>query len=237
MGPLGRRVPTDFDHVTAWPLTATLTPTKPVPVAIGVNWYPAFDDPVQDARGRWWVNEIPPLQRPRGGHCVCLEPGDPSTGGSEQDLTGWWDFYDQGREGACVGFGSSRMMSLLNRKRYDARWLWNMAKSVDEWPDTNPGDDEGTSVRAAMDVLRARGHKPWTKSAQVKPEEGIAANRWATRVEQVADALQSPANDRMGAVRILNSWGRSYPHRVWMPYEVLQRLLDEDGEATVVTDR
>ena len=30
-----------------------------------------------------------------------------------------------GPEGACVGFGCSRMMSLLNRKRYDARWLWD----------------------------------------------------------------------------------------------------------------
>jgi hypothetical protein len=71
----------------------------------------------------------------------------------------------------------------------------------------------------------------------VKPAEGIAANRWATRVEQVMDALKSPASERMGAVRVLNSWGRDgYPHRVWMPLETLQRLLDEEGEATVVTD-
>ena len=53
------------------------------------------------------------------------------------------------------------MMSLLNRKRYDARWLWDWAKSTDEWPETNPGDDQGTSVRAACEILRARGHVPW----------------------------------------------------------------------------
>ena len=35
--------------------------------------------------------------------------GWPTTTGGE----GWWDFYDQGTEGACVGFGCSRMMSLL----------------------------------------------------------------------------------------------------------------------------
>jgi hypothetical protein len=38
-------------------------------------------------------------------------------------------------------------------------------------------------------------------------------------------------------VRILNSWGRGYPHRVWMPDETLQRLIDEDGEVALVTDR
>jgi len=99
MGPLGRRVPTDFDHVTAWPLTVTTTPAKPVPVTIGVNWYENFDEPVKDSRGRWWIGRGP-LGSIRGGHCVCLEPGDPSTGSTEQDADGWYDFYDQGQEGA-----------------------------------------------------------------------------------------------------------------------------------------
>jgi hypothetical protein len=162
--PLGRRTPTDFEHVTRWPLTATTTPAKPVPVAIGVNWYSAFDTPEKDNRGRWWIGRGD-LGSVRGGHCVCLEPG----AGNERDTPGWYGFYDQGREGACVGFGCSRMMSLLNRKRYDARWLWDRAKEVDEWPDTNPGDDNGTSVRAALDVLRTRGHvvyKPTTRTAR-----------------------------------------------------------------------
>jgi len=250
---LDRLIPDDFEHVSRWPLTVTTTPSRPVPVTIGVNWYSNFDNPAQDSRGRWWIGRGD-LGSIRGGHCVCLEPGDPSSGTTEQDLDGWWNFYDQGQEGACVGFGSSRMMSLLNRKRYFARWLWDRAKDVDQWPDTKPGDDNGTSVRAAMDVLRGRGHVAWksvfapmnddlsdayTRSGlQPTVGEGISANRWATRVDQVVGALQSPANERMGAVRILNSWGRNgYPHRVWMPYETLQRLLDEDGEATVVTDR
>jgi len=239
MQPLGRRTPKDFDHVEKYPLTATTTPAMPVPVTIGVNWYTNFDDPVKDSRGRWWIGRyVQNLGSVRGGHCVCIEPGDPSTpGASEQDINSWYSFYDQGAEGACVGFGSSRMMSLLNRKKYDARWLWNRAKEVDEWPDTNPGDDNGTSVRAAMDILRREGHKPWGGTGQVKQSEGISANRWATTVPEVLDALKSPASERMGAVRILNSWGTGYPHRVWMPFETLQRLLDEEGEATVITDR
>ncbi|HEX5901438.1 MAG TPA: hypothetical protein VFY32_18695, partial [Solirubrobacteraceae bacterium] len=157
-------------------------------------------------------------------------------------------FYDQGKEGACVGFGCSRMMSLLNRKRYDARWLWDWAKATDEWDDTKPGDDQGTSVRAACDILRSRGHVPWKaafkdRTYQQRDEEepaageGITANRWAKTVTQVHGVLKSPANEAAGAVRILNSWGRGYPHRVWMPDETLQRLIDEDGEVALITDR
>jgi hypothetical protein len=232
---LDRLIPDDFTHIEKYPLTAATLPSRPVPVTIGVNWYEAFDTPEKDNRGRWWIGKRPNLGQIRGGHCVCLEPGDPADG-TMQDAFSWWAFYDQLRQGKCVGEGGSRMMSLMNRKRYDPTWLWNRAKERDQWPDTNPGDDNGTSVHAAMDVLRTLGHVVWGKKDPV-PGEGIAANRWATTADQVMSALQSPASERMGGVRVLNSWGRSYPHRVWMPLETLQRLLDEDGEATVVTDR
>jgi hypothetical protein len=44
------------------------------------------------------------------------------------------------------------------------------------------------------------------------------------------------ASDRFGAVAVVNSFGPSYPLTL-LPYEALARLLDEDGEATLVTDR
>ena len=193
------------------------------------------------------------------------------------------EFYDQGAEGACVGFGSSHMMSILNKHRFDARWLWDQAKMVDEWPDTNPGDDQGTSVRAAMDVLRRAGHSRIVRGHREPVElgEGIDANRWATTVDEMRtaihlgvpvtigvnwyDAFDFPdqvrsdffaaklrplgsvrgghcvcvfaASDRRQAVAFTNNWGASYPRKVWVPYEVMQRLLDEEGEATLVTDR
>lgn len=130
-------------------------------------------------------------------------------------------------------------MSLLNRHRYDARWLWNEAKKVDEFPDTNPGDDNGTSVHAAMDVLRVQGHVRTSGGKDAKPNvaEGISANRWATKVPEILGVLQSPLYVQLGAVPILNSWGKGYPHEVLMPLETLQRMLDEEGEATMVTDR
>jgi hypothetical protein len=189
--------------------------------------------------------------------------------------------YDQEREGACVGFASSWMMSILNRRFYDARWLWDEAKKIDEWPETNPGDSEGTSVRAAMDVLRAAGHRRRYRGATYPANlnEGIAENRWCTTVDEIRTAIgkgipvtlgvnwyvnfDKPvvkggrwwigmgslgrirgghavciyrASDHYDAVGIVNNWGPEYP-LVLMPYDTLRRLLHEDGEATLVTDR
>jgi hypothetical protein len=226
-GPLGRREPTDWAHVERFPLTAVRVPTR-VPVTIGVNWYQAFDNPQKDEKGHYWIGRTSNLGRLRGGHCVCLKPR------GVKDPVAWWDFYNQGAEGACVGFGSSRMMSLLNRKRYDARWLYKEAQLVDEWTDTPP--EEGTSVRAGMDILRRRGHRISRNgtSGAVEADEGIAANRWATDIGQVVTAL---GYDGLGYCDILNSWGRGYPHLTRVPVEVLDRLLREDGEFTLVTDR
>src|SRR5688572_24790550 len=58
----------------------------------------------------------------------------------------WKTFYDQGREGSCVGFAASQAMSVMNRVQYDARKLYRRAQEVDDWPETPP--EEGTSVRA-----------------------------------------------------------------------------------------
>lgn len=262
-GALGRRAPEGpeaWKHYERYPLTLATIPEKPVPVVIGVNWYSNFDRPVWKS-GRWWIGLNPSsLGSIRGGHCVCLEPGDELNPDGTiktklQDTVGWYDFYDQGSEGACVGFGTSRMASLLNRKRYFARWLWDRAKEIDYWSDTNPGDADGTSVEAAMRIMYERGHVTWKNSYEpwntdgegmdwiprrdLPPtsEEGISRYRWARTVDEVQDVLKSPANARTGAVRILNSWGNSYPQRVWMPEETLQRLINEDGEVALVTDR
>ena len=230
MGPLGRRAPTDWRHVERHPLTAETSPGEPVPVVLGVNWYVEFDQPQRDDRQRWWIARDGNLTRIRGEHCVCLLPY------GARDPISWWNFYDQGHEGACVGFGCSRMMSLFNRRRYDARWLWNRAKEIDEWPETNPGDDNGTSVRAGFDVLREVGHVRYRRRDEEAPDriEGVAANRWATSTE---DALEALGRRNEDAVPVLNSWGRGYPHHVWMPVEVLDRLRREDGEVAIATDR
>lgn len=243
--PLGRTPSEDRSHISKWsiaPLVAAGTQPR-VPIVVGFNWYSDFDNPVAVADGkltRYFVAPNGIKGSIRGGHCFCLKPGQLS------DTLAWWNFYDQGEEGACVGFGNSRMMTLLNRIRYDAFWLWDWGKMGDEWADTNPGDDNGTSVHAGADVLLNRGHvrfkARWTdfvkRDAQLPdPRQGLSAIRWATTVDEVRAVLQSPLNDQLQAVPFLNSWGRYYPHITWMPYVALERLIEEDGEVGIPTDR
>jgi hypothetical protein len=197
--------------------------------------------------------------------------------------------YDQGAEGACVGFGQSIMMSMLNRRLYDARWLYLEAQLVDEYADTPPG--EGTSLRAGFDILRTKGHRRLYAGASKPPniDEGIVeVNRWLTTVDEVRTSISEgkqvniginwyrsfyettgrpsgsrnrieqwlgvggtnwgniagghditigAASDRRQAVGVYNSWGESYAWPAWLPYDSLTRLLGEQGEAAIVTDR
>ncbi len=243
---LGRFIPDDFDHVANYPLTAIAEPPTQVPVVLGINWYSEFDNPEQDQEtGEYWVARggASTLTTIRGGHCVCLEPG------GQSDNEESWDFYNQGSEGACVGFGWSRCMTILNQgSLYAARWLWDRSKELDQWPETNPGDDEGTSVRSAGDVLKASGHVSWQpdfadddhlERGRYAAElgAGIQVFRWAQSVEEVHQVLGNERADELGAVPYLNSWGQDYPYRTWMPDDVLARLMEEDGEIAVPTDR
>jgi hypothetical protein len=188
--------------------------------------------------------------------------------------------YDQGEEGACTGFSASIQSSIRNHRYYDAFWLYNEAKKIDDWP----GEDyEGSSVRAALEVLLNVGHRRVFRgrSLDPNPTEGIHAFRWAKTVDEVRTAISegepvvlgidwpydyydpiligrewwlppidgriagghaiccNGASDRRQAVKLVNSWGSSYP-LVWLPYDDLQRLIDGleyPGEAAVVTDR
>ena len=245
----GRFIPDDWRHVENYPLTALVAqdkmPTVPRPVVIGVNWYTEMDGPERDeASGEYFIARggADSLTQVRGGHCVCLEPG------GEPDQTAWQEFYDQGSEGACVGFGWSRCMTIFNGGQlYAARWLWDRSKESDEWPETNPGDNNGTSVRAAGEVLGKLGHVDWSKDygdddyherADYKADrqDGLTKFRWAQSVEEVHTVLMNPRADELSAVPILNSWGPEYPHRVWLPDDVLDRLIREEGEIAIPTD-
>lgn len=219
-------------------------------------------------------------------------------------LPSWHWSHDQGQEGSCVGHGIAMERATTNTnqnilakliglktRRYDPIDVWNEAKKIDQWDDTNPGDDNGTSVRAGYDVARNLGLRRvkdvvldglvprpighWERQLS----EGVAANRWATKVDEMRTSISkgipvtigvnwyenfstplfykgeywigrgrlgqitgghcvciSGASDKRQAFRIKNSWGRNYP-LVWLPYATMQRLLDEDGEAALVTDR
>lgn len=232
---LARFVPTDDEHIKKYPLRAAAQVYKPAPVICGINWYEDFYTPKQDAQGNWWIGKDPSNLGPlRGGHCVVIPH---KLKGPQADLRSWYLYYNQLNEGACVGAGSSRAMSLLNRKKYKFFWLWNEAKKVDEWPETNPGDNEGTSVRAACDVLRSLGHIPARKKKDTPSViEGIVQNRWAESIDDLLAATGNETYKKLGAMPIHNSWGEDYPHTVWVPCETLEKLRGEFGEFAVIMD-
>lgn len=225
-------------------------------------------------------------------------------------LLPWWhNTHDQGREGSCVGHGGSMERSIVNTaqnklnslwrsgRRYDPLWAWDRAKEIDEWSDTNPGDSNGTSVRAFYDVMRTQGHRvikstgiyfdpdkslptitDWKNLPSI--EEGIEVNRWAENTDEIRTAISEGkpvtigvnwysnfytplktgrweywigrgslgtvqgghcvviigASDSRQAFLIKNSWGKGYP-LVWVSYQIMQRLLNEYGEAALVTDK
>lgn len=119
----------------------------------------------------------------------------------------WHTQHNQGKEGACVGFGTTMMLTILNLHqclmqgdktayiRYNPWWLWDRAKETDEFPDTNPGDDNGTTVRAACEVLKTQGHVVWENEADPKSFDtaealsGISAYRWAQSIDEVRQCI------------------------------------------------
>ena len=97
--------------------------------------------------------------------------------------------YDQGSEGACVGFALSWAMSILNRRFYSAMDLYRQAQRQDEWPGESYS---GTSVRAGCDVLRERGHKLLHRHNHVHdwdPAHGIQRNEWASSVDDIRTCI------------------------------------------------
>jgi hypothetical protein len=242
---LGRRVPTDDNHVLRFPLAALPQDEQPtgVPVVLGINWYTNFDNPVRERDGRWWIGRGDLGGDPR--RPLCRDQARRRRPRRPDLVVG---VLRPGPRGRVRRLRLVACMSLLNRKRYYARWLWDQAKLIDDWADTNPGDDNGTSVRAAMEVLRIVGHIPWRTefsrdslsqrdARRADATDGITAYRWATDTADVLRMIDMPLATRLGAVPILNSWGKDYPHIVWMPGETLERLHNEDGEVAVITDR
>lgn len=235
-GPLGMLLPTDDRHRMLYPITDETLPLFPTPGVAASNWWSAFDRPYQDADGNFWLVKPGETQwgRIRGGHCYCVKEK------SMRDLKSWWRFYDQGNEGACVGFGTCRALTLVNRARYDGFSLYHEAQRIDEWP----GEDyDGTSTRAGLDVARKEGAWRVRAGKITGPfaKDGILENRWGATMEDVAAAL-NPADSGLailnrGWIMIANSWGDQFPFEARMDLETADRLwFREDGEYGIITD-
>lgn len=233
---LGRLKPPDWQHVEKYPLTALAADQRPahVPVSIGVNWYTAFDSPIEQPDGSYRLPDVAKgeqLGTVRGGHCVCLRPPALS------DPDGCWQRYNQGQEGACEGFGHARVFSLLYGGLFDAFWLYDDARRAEG---TFPSG-EGSTNRAVLQALVKWGvhtshdpsqRDPWRTNAPGRFPI-VKTYRWATTATDVLAVLGATAGDAI----LLNSWGTEYPRQVLLPGATLDRLLREEGEADVITEK
>lgn len=243
-GALGLVFPPDKEHIVTKPLTA-LAGAGPVdvPLVVGVNWYDSFDAPRElksTAEGTSWhlpdVAKGESLGSVRGGHCFAFEP----MGQVKLNQGRLRVFYDQGPEGACVGFGLSRAQAMMRgHQTFDAFWLYDQArKSEGTYP-----DGEGSTVRAGAKVLETVGQRVQTGQivctrekgdGPVDPKLGVVATRWITTVDEALTALARPSAQ---AIPFQNNWGNSYPDVVWCPVATFDRLLKEEGECAIFTDR
>jgi hypothetical protein len=234
-GPLGAHLPEEKPYVEKYALDPVDHITTTSPAVLACNWYTNFDNPQKDSTGRWWIGRSANLGSVRGGHAIAMKDR------LHKDYEAWWTFYNQGTEGACVGFAVCRNQSLHNGTRYDGFWHYHEAQKHDPWAGENYSGtslDAGLWVAKNMGLVRVPLGTPMGQEELiVRPGAGIAAYRWATSVDDIVNTLDLTIGKQLEAVPLLNSWGAYYPRVVWMPYNVLDRLLREYGEIGVATDR
>ena len=97
---------------------------------------------------------------------------------------------DQGKEGACTGFGLAAVVNLLLGRRQDdrkvsLRMLYEMAKKFDQWE----GEDySGSSCRGAIRGWHSMGVCSDEKAPYVASEKN-----WSLSIDQAMDAAVSIA--------------------------------------------
>ncbi len=175
---------------------------------------------------------------------------------------------DQGSTSSCVGHGAVAFLESTPLPQrgfpFTPYQLYRDIQKVDSWP----GDEDeapryfGTSVHAALRVLRDRGYCTEYRWAETLEE----ALRWlAFRSPLIigvdwhqgmftADAqgfihatgtvrgghcvLVSGMDTRRSAVRLTNSWGVSWGQngRAWLSFEDFEKLIHARGEVAAATE-
>lgn len=245
--PLGRRQPTDFDHVSAYPLRTLITADELVVPPAGTekglglpHWWKTHDQGSEGACVGFGSSAMMAITN----HYQRLT----ATG---QDITyrydARWLYLESQKiddwpetppeEGTSVR-ASAEILQVRGHRRVQrgvsgpesaahgiSTYRW--AKTVDE-------------IRAAIyGGLAVSIGVNWYQDFD-RPEFHLGewwigrGNLGAIRGGHCVCLYRM--SDRRQAFRLMNSWGATYPP-VWIGYDVMQRLLGEWGEAVVITDR
>ena len=172
---------------------------------------------------------------------------------------------DQGQTSSCVGHGAVAFLESTPLPQrgmpFTPYQLYRDIQKVDEWPGAEP-DYYGTSVHAALRVLRDRGYCAEYRWAETLYE----ALRWLAfksplligvdwyegmfksdadgfihasgRVRGGHCVLVSGMSLSRAAVRITNSWGVGWGQggRAWLLFSDFERLLQAQGEIAAATE-
>jgi hypothetical protein len=175
----------------------------------------------------------------------------------------YWSAGWRGNQGAkpwCVAFAWFHWLEMMGRlgepDAWDPSWLYANAQLVDQWA----GEDyDGTSVRAGGDVLRRENtiqeyRWSWSVSeveiAVLTESPVVVGSKWTNGMfTPDTDGFIWPTGGSAGGhawvisgvnrdkrvFRMDNSWGTDWGDhgRAFLTYEVLEELLDDQGEAAV----
>lgn len=227
---LGRRTPSDWRHVERHPLLRTAAPAF---VAERVLRLPAY-------RAKYDQGDE--------GSCVGFSASWLSSIDNRRFYDARW-LYQQAQlvdeyadtppaDGTSVRAGMDVLRTKGHRRVYAGRDRpVALADGIleNKWATTV---DQVRSVLAAgvPVVLGVNWYDAWFTPVKKGREYWIGAEASWGRVAGGHAICAYGVSDRRQAVKLVNSWGESWP-LVWIPYDAVARLLREDGEATMVTDR
>lgn len=244
LGALGRREPTDFKHVAAYPLRELALPVPPEgsEKSLGLPW--------------WWK------QHDQGNEGSCVGFGSSAmmsvtnhyqrlvtTGRDltyryacrwlylEAQLVDEWDDTPPA-EGTSVHAACQILQQVGHRRvQNGVAGEPNLAHGIAAYRWAETVDEVRAAIWAGMAVaLGANWYSNFDSPVVYNNERwiGRSANLGWIRGGHCVCLLRM--SDRRQGFLMMNSWGSAYPP-VWVPYDTLERLMGEYGEVVVITDR
>jgi hypothetical protein len=246
---LGRREPTDWRHVERYPLQALLAdPVHPLGVAppgteksLGLPWWWKSAD--QGAEGScvgWACSHMMSVtnryqRRLATGKDVTYRYASRWLYGEAQLIDEWPETPPA--EGTSVRAGCE-ILRARGHRRVQGGIIGpeNVAHGVSAYRWATSHDEVRAALYAGLAVAIGIN---WYFAFEAPYEQD--GERWISiplgnKIRGGHAVCLFRMSDRREGFRLMNSWGAAYPP-VWIGYDTLDRLLSENGEAAVISDR
>lgn len=124
-------------------------------------------------------------------------------------------------------------------RKQDDPWAWDpepgLGIAANRW--AGSVDELRTSISLGIPfVLGLNWYRAFDNPTTYRSESWIGREAVWGAVRGGHAICGYAASDTRQAFKLVNTWGLRYP-RVWIPYTAVERLLEEEGEGVVVTDR